>query len=107
MITQRGIEVLKGSPKKIDVKFLEQFPEFVEFRTAKKDSTSTTVKGANDAQTPEETIEYSYQGLRKALAQDLLGKVVALSPSLFEKLVDKALLVKWDMADPSKMREKR
>ena len=36
-ITNRGLDVLKNPPSKIDVKYLEQFPEFIEFRMVKKD----------------------------------------------------------------------
>jgi restriction system protein len=36
-ISDRGREVLKSAPTRIDVKFLEQYPEFVEFRTPKGD----------------------------------------------------------------------
>jgi len=32
-ITKRGLEVLKKNPPEINVKFLEQFPEFNKFRT--------------------------------------------------------------------------
>lgn len=35
-ITEKGLEVLEQNPDRIDVKFLEQFPEFIEFRTIKK-----------------------------------------------------------------------
>jgi len=37
-ITQRGLEVLENKPNLINVKFLGQFPEFVEFKTTKKTS---------------------------------------------------------------------
>src|SRR5947209_11126400 len=36
-IAQRGADVLKSPPAKIDIKFLEQYPEFVAFRTPKQD----------------------------------------------------------------------
>jgi len=35
-ITQRGLEVLKQNPAKIDNKFLGQYPEFMEFRGVSK-----------------------------------------------------------------------
>ena len=31
-ITERGLKALATNPTRIDVKFLEQFPEFIEFR---------------------------------------------------------------------------
>lgn len=87
-ITQRGLEVLAKIPNKIDVKFLEQFQEFIEFKSTKKDASEIEdkIETTND-QTPEETLEYSYQKIRKSLAQDLLNKTVNLPPAFFEKLV--------------------
>jgi restriction system protein len=35
-ITERGKQVLKEFPDKIDVKYLEKFPEFVDFKTRKR-----------------------------------------------------------------------
>ena len=37
--TERGLEVLKRNPERVDVNFLEQFPEFVEFRALRRDQT--------------------------------------------------------------------
>jgi len=37
-ITDKGLEVLRQKPKRINIKFLEQFPEFIEFRTIKRNS---------------------------------------------------------------------
>ena len=42
---------------------------------------------ANEANTPEETLESSYQELRWELAQELLERVKQCSPSFYEKLV--------------------
>jgi restriction system protein len=92
-ITPRGAQVLSQKPGKIDVKFLEQFPEFIEFRATRKDSGGETEKLPNaDGQTPEEVLESAYQSIRKELAEELLGKVIALSPALFEKLVIELLV---------------
>ncbi len=35
-ITKRGLEVLEQNPSQINVKFLEQFPEFTQFKTSKR-----------------------------------------------------------------------
>lgn len=87
-ITKRGLNALAQKIDKIDVKYLEQFPEFVEFKTAKKEIAETEEKEEiSSNQTPEEVLEYSYQKIRKSLAQDLLNKAISLSPAFFEKLV--------------------
>ena len=36
-ITERGKDVLKGNPDHIDMQFLRQFPEYVEFRKITKE----------------------------------------------------------------------
>ena len=54
-ITERGIEVLNQNPSKIDCHFLEQFPEFHEFKT-KKPKPAKKAKRSFDtdkSQTPE------------------------------------------------------
>ena len=38
VITKRGLDVLKANPASIDVKFLKQFSEFVEFQTTTRSS---------------------------------------------------------------------
>jgi len=87
-ITQRGLEVLKSSPSRINVEFLEQYEEFVEFRTRKdKADESINTKENIDIQTPEEAIEAAYQNLRQTLADEVLQTVKNCSPTFFERLV--------------------
>ena len=87
-ITQRGREVLSKNPEKINVKFLEQFPEFLEFR-AKRREPEETVKTvqAEALQTPGELLETAYQKLREDLSVELLNIVKECSPAFFERLV--------------------
>lgn len=93
VISSRGLEVLKKNPITIDVKFLKQFSEFVEFQTTKRED-DTEVDTVEDVstETPEEALETAYQKIRKSLAQDLLSKVITLSPGFFEKLVVELLV---------------
>ena len=92
-ITDRGLAALATNPSRIDAKFLEQFPEFIEFREVSK--VSSEIKFNSDltdtipvtAATPEEAIELAYQGLREQLAQELLAVVLTCSPTFFEQLV--------------------
>jgi restriction system protein len=88
-ITDRGREVLSSKPEKIDRRFLEQFPEFVEFQQkttiAVEDEHQTEAEIA--ASTPEETIEKSYIQLRSQLADELLDQIKTCSSDFFERLV--------------------
>lgn len=95
-ITQRGCAVLAENPAKIDTKFLEKYPEFIEFfkggsKNGKEEIGQIDDKGTAQ-QTPEELLEYSYQKIRQDLAQELLNRVKNNSPSFFEKLVVELLV---------------
>jgi restriction system protein len=94
VITKRGIDVLKKKPRAIDVKFLKQFSEFIEFQNAKRDDEGSQngINEDNSIETPEEALETAYQKIRKSLAQDILNKVISLSPEFFEKLVVELLV---------------
>ena len=86
-ITERGLAVLKNPPTRINVKFLEQFDEFVEFQARhEKDDGESSVHEV-EPQTPEEAIEAAYQSLRQSLADEILQTVKSCSPSFFERLV--------------------
>src|SRR5690606_9578001 len=49
VITRKGLEVLKQNPKAIDVKYLKQFPEFIEFQSAKRDNEATEIEISEDS----------------------------------------------------------
>lgn len=94
-ISSRGKDVLQNQPIKIDIRLLEQFPEFQEFRQARK-----SVLGAVDAisvpeqatATPEEILERAHQQLRDDVLSELLRTIKANSPEFFEKLVVELLV---------------
>jgi restriction system protein len=89
-ITDRGREVLKTPPARIDVKFLEQYPEFIEFKTPKGDGAHR--EPPPDAGTPEETLETAHLKMRSSLATELLARIKATTPAFFEQLVVELLL---------------
>ncbi|PSB13767.1 restriction endonuclease [filamentous cyanobacterium CCP1] len=94
-ITLRGLEMLKKNPPIINVGFLKQFPEYLEFIGAANNIEKITAPEADESSspdTPEETLEYAYQKIRQTLAQDLLSKVRSCSPSFFEQLVVELLV---------------
>jgi restriction system protein len=93
-ITQLGIDVLKKNPAEINVKFLEQFPLFIEFLNTKKEKDEHEEQEAESSfsQTPQELLEYGYQKIKKDLSQELLGYVKQSSPRFLERLVVELLL---------------
>ncbi len=95
LISDRGREVLKAPPPRIDIKFLEQYPEFVEFRTPKTNAQkppALAIPEASDAETPEEALETAHAKMQASLASEVLARVKGGSPEFFEKLVVELLL---------------
>lgn len=87
-ITDRGQQLLLSCPGRIDLRTLEQYPEFIEFRTSTHDnSISTEIISPSMAETPEELLQGSYQKIRNELASELLTRVKNNSPRFFELLV--------------------
>jgi len=87
-ITQRGRDVLAKNPIQINAKFLEQFPEFIEFRSKRSElKEEAHASEIENLQTPGELFESAYQKLREDLASELLKTVRECSPYFFERLV--------------------
>lgn len=106
-ITTRGKEVLESKPDNIDLKFLEQFPEYMEFKNKLKKNQEEKRKNKKEdisepnfdnesysinEQTTEEVLEYAFEKLQKETASDLSEKINNCSWSFFEKLVIDLLL---------------
>jgi restriction system protein len=88
LITDRGQETLAENPSAINVAFLKQFQEFLEFqKSSKRQADETSEQEAAHTQTPEEEIEAAYQKLRQGLAAELLQTIKNCSPAFFERLV--------------------
>lgn len=88
-ITERGLKVIKDNHADINAKFLRQFPEFLEFQKVSRQDAGQEQEEKDEAvvQTPEESLESSYQHLRRALGQELLERIRSCSPRFFEQLV--------------------
>ncbi|MCP4785813.1 MAG: restriction endonuclease [Fuerstiella sp.] len=99
-ISPDGKAVLSECPDRIDMKYLERFPAYLEFRARKGSSTKTaSTTGANDAvaetessETPEERIDSAYQEMRAALADELLQQVKNGEDQFFERMVVELLV---------------
>lgn len=88
-ITPRGQQVLSKGIARIDVRFLDQFEEFAEFRSRSRSrgQENGEQQATDQAQTPEEVLESSFLHLRRQLAHDLLDRIKKSSPAFFERLV--------------------
>jgi restriction system protein len=91
-ITDRGRELLKKYPKRIDVSVLDQFPEFVAFRSGKTSDEEIHPKVSKlpapiGSATPDEAIDEAEKEISQNLQSQLLDRVLELSPAFFEQLV--------------------
>jgi restriction system protein len=93
-ITNRGLEVLAQNYEHINVRFLKQFPEFIEFHTHNPSlqKKSDDVESDETDETPEELLEKSHRTIRDNTTQELLERVKNAPPSFFESLVVDLLL---------------
>ena len=97
-ITQRGKTVLNEKPVEINIGYLKQFPEFMEFQaikyaTIKKEQDTTNSKDFTQMETeaesvtPDELMENGFNSIQASLGQELLTKLRSNTPSFFEKVV--------------------
>lgn len=95
-ITDRGRNVLKELPERIDIRFLTRFPEFQTFRTAQdtqaEEAGITVAVAPADTLAPDEVMRAAVRQLDAALASDLLQRVAAGTPAFFESLVVRLLI---------------
>ena len=92
-ISDRGLNVLEKPPKEINVNYLEQYQEFIDFRGASKPGESELDEPLKyEDTTPEELIGIGHQKLQEDLASELLDRIKDCSPSFFEKLVVELLV---------------
>jgi restriction system protein len=92
-ITERGIEILNEKPSLINTQFLEQFSEYIEFRTTRRNVDNGNLIIESDVDnTPQESIERGYQQIRKEVETEILNRVKSCSFDFFERLVVDLLL---------------
>lgn len=93
-ITEEGLRVIKQKPDKINNKFLEKYPSFVEFRNSGREKTQVVHHEQEPSveQSPEEMISIGYIKIRQQLARDILDQIKLCSPEFFERLVVELLV---------------
>jgi restriction system protein len=92
-ITPRGQTALAQNPERIDMRYLEQFSEYLDFKNRVRVRTGDASSASTDSgQTPTEAIEANYLRLKEQLAQDLLTRIKSQSPTFFERLVVELLV---------------
>lgn len=95
VITNAGKQVVVDNPEKIDSKYLERFPSFVDFASAPEpldDSNPASEVPKPSDLTPDDQLEDAYKEINDSLASDLLSEVLKIPPYTFEKFVVDLLL---------------
>ena len=94
-ITERGRSILSSRPERLSNRELAKYPEFSEWREriAAREATRAdeedvpTVYAAGPVQTPDEAIEQAFKQLETALVDDVLARVLEITPKQFEELI--------------------
>lgn len=91
-ITERGKSVLKEKDLQLDMKYLEKFPEYLEFRERTKPSDTMESTKVMTDKTPEEILGSVYDSLTKGLSRDVLNEIYKNTDTFFQELVVKLLV---------------
>lgn len=89
-ITDRGLQTLAQNPARIDLRTLNQFDDYREFRSRKKTEEKEapeTSTSEDDVETPEEALENAFLKVRAQTEGDLLRLVKESSPDFLESVV--------------------
>jgi len=88
-ITDRGREVLRDHPERIDLRVLNEFEDYREFRNRRRPPEEKEEPNdiASDTQTPEELLENAYLKFRRQIEAELLAKIIANPPDFLERAV--------------------
>ena len=90
--SETGLKTLAEHPQKIDMAFLQRFPDYVQWRQKSAVPGGPTkaegeALGPDELSTPEEQIATSYKTLNAAIEAELLDRVRGMSPAFFETLI--------------------
>lgn len=86
-ITRRGQEVLASNPSSINMRFLQQFPEYNAARNKEaKPEVHDDAPGADTA-SPQERIATAFKELNESLTAELRAKLASVDPFRFEQVV--------------------
>lgn len=87
-ITDLGRQALQDCPEGINIRYLRNYPAFLEFHTATPaGEVKTAPQEADTNETPDEQLQQAYASLMDSLGDELLDTITAATPAFFEKLV--------------------
>lgn len=94
-ITNRGKKILASNPESIDLGYLFQFQEFVDFYQkgqAKSPQGPSSPALGTAASTPDEVLQGAYETIRDDLASEIIDRLLKASPEFFENVVVELLV---------------
>lgn len=91
VISERGREALLHHPERIDLRVLNGFEEYREFRNRRKtpgeNDGDTPELEVQNSQTPEELLESAYLQVRRQIEAELLSQIKSSPPEFLERVV--------------------
>ena len=92
MLSERGKSVLQEHPERVDLKVLQQFPEYQDFRTRKREKNAEKpVTVVSDELSPSEAVGALVEDSYDTLAAELLDRILLQPPAFLETLALKLL----------------
>lgn len=93
LLTERGKQVLRAHPDRVDVSVLAQFPEYQQFRNRRSETAlaDTETSAAVGDISPTEAVGAIIEDSYSALAEELLDCILAQPPTFLETLALKLL----------------
>ena len=98
-ITGRGRDILDRPPQRIDIKYLRQFPEFVDFQSRTNAEEEVEARqlperetASADSQTPDDLMRQTSRTIHAALGNEILDRLRVSQPAFFERVVVLLLL---------------
>lgn len=111
-ITNLWKELLKSKPESINLKYLEKYPKYIEFKNEQKNKTGLKNDDINEKInidnneiiSPIDLLETWFSQIQNTLKDDLKNKLNTVNPYYFEKIILKLLnkMWYWDFIETSK-----
>lgn len=90
-ITDRGIQALLNHPEKINLRALNDYEEYREFKNRRRstddEESNSPDSEAEDQETPEELLENAYLKVRRQIESELLSQIKSSPPEFLERVV--------------------
>ncbi len=89
VITDRGRDVLRENPERVDLRVLNNFEDHRKFRSRRRDAGDNEEPEGPvpDSQTPEELLENAYLSVRRQVESELLTQIMDSPPDFLERVV--------------------